>query len=153
MTITARSLENYQVEITNGRHTFVSDEPVSVGGDDAGPSPYDLLLSSLASCTIITLHMYAERKEWPLESVHLTLDYEKVRARECDDCESEGNANVDIVTVQITFQGDLTSEQLARLKEIAQRCPVHRTLTSETKIRMESGRMRSTAANEAAKNA
>jgi len=135
MSITARTRSNLQVEITNGRHELLADEPHSAGGDDLGPNPYDLLLGALAACKVMTAHLYARRKGWPLESVELRLDTRKVFARDCEDCESDPNARVDIITGEIAFAGDLTPEQIARLQEIADRCPVQRTLTSETRIR------------------
>ncbi len=134
MSVIARSAKGVQVEIFAGPHQFVADEPVGVG-EDTGPNPYDLLLSALGACTVMTLHMYAERKEWPLRAVEVRLSTHKVHARDCGDCESKPGARVDIIEREITFQGDLTEEQVARLTEIAERCPVHRTLTSETKIR------------------
>jgi putative redox protein len=136
MDVFARSLKNYQVEITAGRHQYVADEPIGVG-DDEGPNPYDLLLSALAACKIITVQMYARRKQWPVESVEVSLRTRKVYARDCGDCESDPNAKVDVIDCKIRFEGDLTPEQLARLTEISERCPVHRSLTSETKIRTE----------------
>ena len=86
MTITARSLKNYQVQIEAGNHTFISDEPFDIGGEDTGPNPFDLLLAGLGSCVVITLHMYARRKKWPLESVEIDLDMYTVPASECPDC-------------------------------------------------------------------
>lgn len=134
MPITARSLTNLKVEIFNGRHEFVADEPESVGGEDAGPNPYDLLLGALAACKVMTAQMYARRKAWPLDEVTVRLDTHKVHARDCDECDSDPNARVDIIEVDIALKGDLTAEQRERIKEIADRCPVHRTLTSETRI-------------------
>lgn len=136
MAITARSLTGYQVKITAGRHTLQADEPPGVG-DDTGPTPYQLLLSSLAACKIITVQMYAERKGWPLEGVEVELDIDKVHAQDCEDCESDPDAIVDIIRSKVKFDGDLNPEQLARLAEIADRCPVHRTLVRETRIRSE----------------
>ena len=133
MRITAQSSTNVQVQIKSGRHDIITDEPLGIG-DDAGPDPYSLLLSSLAACTIMTVRMYAKRKNWPLEDVQLSLSTHKVHAKDCEDCESNPNAKVDIIECQISFQGDLTPEQLQRLTEISERCPVHRTLISETKI-------------------
>ena len=134
MSIIARNSTNVQVEVTAGRHRFVSDEPIGVG-DDAGPDPYALLLSALGACKVITVQMYARRKGWSLEDVQVDLDTRKVHAKDCEDCESDPDARVDIIECQISFSGDLTPEQIARLTEISKRCPVHRTLTSETKIR------------------
>ena len=134
MNIIARSSKNVQVQITVGRHQFLADEPLGVG-DDAGPDPYALLLSALGACKVMTVRMYAQRKGWPLEDVQVSLDTRKVHAKDCEDCESDPNARVDIIHCSISFQGDLTQEQIGRLTEISEKCPVHRTLTSETKIR------------------
>ncbi|UCD42000.1 MAG: OsmC family protein [Chloroflexota bacterium] len=136
MIVTAESSTNVQVRIRSGRHEIIADEPLGIG-DDTGPDPYSLLLGSLAACTIMTLQMYARRKKWPLEGVGLTLSTQKVHAKDCEDCESDPNARVDIITRQIGFKGNLTSEQIDRLADIASKCPVHRTLTSETVIRTE----------------
>ena len=135
MAITARSIENFQVEIISQNHIIKSDEPISFGGDDTGPNPYDLLLSSLAACKIITVQMYARRKEWALTDVELSMSTNKIHAKDCEDCESDPNARVDIIEVEIKFIGDLDEDQLKRLKDISEKCPVHRTLISETKIR------------------
>ena len=137
MSITAQSDTNVQVRIKAGQHEFIADEPLGIG-DDAGPDPYSLLLSSLAACTIMTVQMYARRKKWPLEGVELSLSTHKVHAKDCEDCESDPNARVDIIERQISFKGDLlTPAQIARLTDISSKCPVHRTLTSETVIRTE----------------
>ena len=136
MKITGKSSTNVQVRIKTGRHEIIADEPLDVG-DDAGPDPYGLLLSSLAACTIMTVQLYARRKNWPLEDVELSLSTHKVHAKDCEDCESDPNARVDIIDRQISFIGDLTPDQIDRLTDIASKCPVHRTLTSETIIRTE----------------
>jgi putative redox protein len=136
MIVTAESSTNVQVRIRSGRHEIIADEPLGIG-DDTGPDPYSLLLGSLAACTIMTLQMYARRKKWPLEGVELSLSTQKVHAKDCEDCESDPNARVDIIARQIGFKGNLTSEQIDRLADIASKCPVHRTLTSETVIRTE----------------
>jgi putative redox protein len=132
--VTAQSSTNVQVLIQSGRHEFIADEPLGIG-DDAGPDPYSLLLSSLAACTIMTVKMYAKRKDWPLEDVEISLSTHKVHAKDCEDCESDPNARVDVIERQISFSGDLTQNQIDRLTDIAGKCPVHRTLTSETVIR------------------
>jgi len=139
MRITAHTIENYQVAITNGRHEWVGDEPVSAGGDDTGPTPYDYLLAGLAACTVITLHMYAQRKEWPLERVNVGLDHRKVAADDCDECATSGSTKVDIIDLEISFEGNLDQQQRDRLLQIAKRCPVHRTLISETVVRTKMG--------------
>src|SRR5512133_924635 len=129
MGITARSLSNYQVEITAGSHRWVADEPPGIG-DDAGPNPFDLLLGSLASCTIITLRMYARRKNWPLEQVDLAMAIQSEEVRS-----PEGNkSRRSIITSHLTFHGPLSTEQLKRLEEISERCPVSRTLLGELQI-------------------
>jgi putative redox protein len=133
-TVTARLIQNYQVDVKAGNHQFLIDEPLDKGGDDLGPNPYDMLLGALAGCKLITVQMYARRKGWPLEGMDIQLSHNKIHAKDCEDCESE-SAKVDIIEVEISFQGDLTEEQLERLAEISTRCPVHKTLTSETKIR------------------
>jgi putative redox protein len=136
MKVTALSSTNVQVRVKSGRHEIIADEPLDIG-DDAGPDPYGLLLSSLAACTIMTVKMYANRKNWPLEDVELSLSTKKVHAKDCEDCESDPNARVDIIERQISFKGDLSPDQIDRLTDIASKCPVHRTLTSETVIRTE----------------
>ena len=137
MTITARSLDNFQVEIKSGIHTLRADEPIPSGGEDTGPDPYALLLASLAACKIITTQMYARRKGWALEGVEINMSTHKIHARDCEDCESDPEAKVDIIETRIRFLGSLGEDQLERLLEISKKCPVHRTLTSETKIRTE----------------
>ena len=137
MTLTARSLDNFQVEIKSGIHTLRADEPIPSGGEDTGPDPYALLLASLAACKIITTQMYARRKGWALEGVEINMSTHKIHARDCEDCESDPEAKVDIIETRIRFLGSLDEDQLERLLEISKKCPVHRTLTSETKIRTE----------------
>jgi len=134
MRVSARSVGGYKVEISAGTHTFLTDEPAGIG-DDAGPGPYDLLLSALAGCKIMTVLMYARRKEWPLEGVEVKLSTSRVHARDCEECDSDPSALIDLIEADISFQGDLEAEQVSRLAEIADRCPIHRTLTSETVIR------------------
>jgi putative redox protein len=135
MTVTARSLKNLQVEIQTDGHSLLADETIRDGGEDMGPPPYDLLLSALAACKVMTVLLYARRKGWPVESVTATLSHNKIYARDCDDCESAPNARIDLIETEISFEGDLDETQIARLAEISARCPVHRTLTSETIIR------------------
>lgn len=126
----------YATEVKAGHHGFVVDEPISLGGTDLGPTPYDLLSASLGSCTAITLRMYADRKEWPLEEVTVHLQHDKAHATECRDCEDKG-AKLDHLTRYIELAGPLTEQQRQRLLEIANKCPVHRTLTSDIVINTE----------------
>src|SRR5687767_4297959 len=112
MSIVARSGQNLQVEITAGPHVFVADEPIGIG-DDAGPSPYDLLLAALASCTVITLHMYARRKGWALAGVEARLSTRKVHAADFETCEDDPNARIDLIERELVLRGDLDAEQRA----------------------------------------
>jgi putative redox protein len=130
MAITARSGTNFRVEVDDGRHLLVADEPAPLG-DDAGPSPYDLLLAALAACTVMTLKMYARRKGWPLQSVETRLSTRKVHAADFDTCEDDPNARIDLIERELVLRGELDDEQRARLIEIADKCPVHRSLTGE----------------------
>jgi putative redox protein len=123
----------YGQRIVAGRHHLVADEPESLGGDDTGPTPYDLFLASLGACTSITLRMYANRKQWPLEGVRVSLQHEKIHARDCDECETE-SGKIDRISRHIDLLGPLDDEQRAKLTYIADRCPVHRTLMSENTI-------------------
>jgi uncharacterized OsmC-like protein len=116
-----------------GRHRLAADEPVSAGGTDTGPSPYDLLLAALGACTSITVGMYARRKAWPLDEVTVHLRHSKIHAADCAECETR-EGMLDRIERDIHFNGSLTGEQRSRLLEIADQCPVHRTLTSEIKI-------------------
>jgi putative redox protein len=130
----------YTIEAHNGRHEWLADEAVADGGDDAGPSPYELLLAALGACMAITLRMYAERKQWPLASVAIELTHERITAEECRDCTPEEIAaagpggRIDIIQSAIQVSGELDAEQVARLHEIANRCPVHRTLEAKPKF-------------------
>ncbi len=122
-------------DVRAGEHHWIADEPESVtGGSDSGPDPYGLLLASLGSCTAMTLRMYANHKELPLEDVTVALSHGRVHAKDCEDCETS-DGRVDEIRREVSFTGDLTDEQRQRLLEIADKCPVHKTLTSETKIR------------------
>ncbi len=137
MAIKAQSIENFQVEINvnNSEHIVRVDEPIAVGGDNTGPTPYDMLLGALSACKIVTTQMYARRKQWPLEGVEVNMSTRKVHAKDCETAESDPNARIDVIDTEIRFLGDLDEEQIERLKEISERCPVQRTLTSETIIK------------------
>jgi putative redox protein len=127
------SASGFPQEITVGRHQFVADEPLSFGGTDTGPSPYDLLISALGACTSMTVSLYARRKEWPLESVTVTLRHSKIHASDCQDCVKR-DGMLDRIERDVELHGALSEEQRARLLEIANKCPVHKTLTSEINI-------------------
>jgi putative redox protein len=120
-------------EITAGAHKLVADEPREAGGTDSGPDPYSLLLASLGACTAMTLQLYARKKAWPLEKVEVSLRHSRIYARDCEECETK-EGKISHIDKYISLTGPLTDEQKARLMEIALRCPVHRTLTSEISI-------------------
>lgn len=119
--------------VTNGKHTLRADEPAKVGGDDTGPTPYDLLTAALGACTSMTLRMYADRKKWPVDRVLVRLDHNKVHAEDCAECETK-EGKVDRIVREIEIEGDLDGEQRQRLLEIADKCPVHQTLERRNEI-------------------
>ncbi len=119
--------------IAAGKHALSADEPESYGGFDSGPTPYDLLLAGLGACTSMTVRMYAARKLWPLERVTVTLRHQKIHAEDCADCETR-EGRIDYIDRRVAFDGALDDEQRAKLLEIADKCPVHRTLNSEVQI-------------------
>jgi len=123
----------YTTEINASGHSLIADEPISVGGENQGPSPYGLLSAALGACTSMTLRMYAEHKGWPLESVEVRLTHEKIHAKDCTACESE-SGKIDQIKREITVAGPLDEGQKQRLLEIADRCPVHRTLHAEINV-------------------
>jgi putative redox protein len=120
-------------DIYAGRHRLRADEPLSAGGADSGPSPYDLLLAAVGACTAMTIRLYADQKKIPLERVAVELAHEKIHAADCADCETR-EGRVDRIERIVTLEGALDDAQRARLLEIANRCPVHRTLHSEVLI-------------------
>jgi len=126
--------EPFTQEIRVGEHAMVADEPRDVGGQDRGPGPYGFLLAALGACTSMTLRMYARRKAWPLERVVVRLRHGRIHAKDCEDCETR-NGHVDEIEREIEIAGPLSAEQRTRLLEIADRCPVHRTLHAEVKVR------------------
>jgi uncharacterized OsmC-like protein len=126
--------EGLAQEIRVGSHRLRADEPRAAGGADSGPNPYDLLLASLGTCTSMTVALYARRKGWPLAGVTVRLRHSRIYAADCEECETR-EGFVDRIERDIAFAGPLSAEQQSRLLEIAGRCPVHRTLTSEINIR------------------
>ena len=122
-----------RAEIRTGPHALVADEAADAGGADAGPSTYDLLAAALGACTSMTLRLYAARKGWPLEAVEVTVAHGKIHAEDCEGCETKVG-KIDRLECRIALRGPLDDAQRARLLDIATKCPVHRTLTSEISI-------------------
>lgn len=125
--------KGYASSITVNGHELIADEPSSLGGGGTGPTPYDLLLAALGACKAMTMRMYADRKGWHLGKANVMLRHKRIHAADCANCDTK-QGKIDRIDVQIELLGDLTDEQRERLLEIAGRCPVHRTLTSETVI-------------------
>jgi len=132
--VTETGVGKFQQTIAIGPHRLTADEPVAAGGLDTGPGPYDLLLAALGACTSMTLRLYAEHKKLPLERVSVTLSHAKIYAQDCEECETK-EGKIDRIERAITLTGNLDDEQRARLIEIADKCPVHRTLHAEVNIR------------------
>ena len=131
--VVARTNEGLRTEMESCGHALVADEPESLGGTDAGPTPYDYLLAALGGCTAMTLRMYADRKGWPLESVTVRLSQDRIHARDCGECETE-EGRIDRIKREIEMVGPLDEKQRRRLLEIADMCPVHRTLKAEVLV-------------------
>ena len=125
--------EGFTTNIKAGRHNFIADEPVSFGGNDFGPTPYDLLSAGLASCTSMTIQMYARRKKWSVGTVETHVEHSKSHAQDCEECERP-LAKIDTFTRKITINGNLDESQLVRILEIADKCPVHKTLHEKVQI-------------------
>jgi uncharacterized OsmC-like protein len=123
-------------EVVSGKHNLRADEPVSAGGSDAAPGPYDYLLIALGVCTSMTVGLYARRKQWPLENITVSLRHSRIHAKDCEECETK-EGMLDRIDTEIELTGSLTAEQRAKLMEIAAKCPVHRTLNSEINIRLQ----------------
>jgi putative redox protein len=132
--IVSGSAAGFAQQIAVERHRLTGDEPTSSGGTDTGPNPYDLLLAALGSCTSMTVALYARRKGWPLEAVTVRLRHSRIHAADCESCETK-EGMLDRIERDVELAGTLSDEQRARLLEIANKCPVHRTLTSEIDIR------------------
>lgn len=130
--VTETGTGTYTQEIIAGEHRLTADEPHPVG-DDAGPTPYDLLLAGLGACTSMTVRMYANRKGWPLDQVRVTLRHSRIHAKDCADCEST-KGWISQIDREVELTGDLDDVQRQKLIDIAERCPVHQTLTGEVRI-------------------
>lgn len=130
--VTVTSLSNLRNEVRYGEGgAFVTDEPAGAGGEGTGPDPYALLLAALGSCVSMTVTLYARRKNWPVERVTVRLRQQRIHAKDCAECSENAEGFVHRIEREVEVVGDLTEEQRARLQEIAHKCPVHRTLTSE----------------------
>jgi putative redox protein len=133
VTVQETGQSKFQQEVTVGPHHLIADEPASAGGQDSGPNPYDFLLTGLGACTSMTMRMYADRKSLPLDRVTVTLNHSKIYATDCEECETK-TGMLDQIERVIAIEGNLDAEQRSKLMEIADKCPVHRTLTSEVRI-------------------
>jgi len=132
--VVVTSRRNLQNEVRYGvGHTLTTDEPRALGGDDAGPDPYTLLLAALGSCISMTVNLYARRKQWPVESVTVRLRQNRMHAKDCEEC-NDKEGFIHRIERSVTVTGVLSDEQRARLQEIAHKCPVHKTLTSKIVI-------------------
>ncbi|PSR06514.1 MAG: osmotically inducible protein C [Bacteroidetes bacterium SW_10_40_5] len=125
--------EKFTTEIQSGNHALIADEPEAYGGNDYGPNPYDYLATSLASCTAMTIKMYTNQKKWPLEEVYVHVQHKKEHAQDCEDNESKTN-KIDVLEREIELIGDLDDKQRQRALDIADKCPVHKTLSADIKI-------------------
>lgn len=126
--------ELYTTVLTAGNHDLIADEGLNVkGGKDEGPDPYDYLLMSLGSCTVMTVKMYANHKGWELDDIYMELRHNKRHDEDCDNCE-DPKSKIDVIEKELIVEGDLTDEQMDRILDISQKCPVHRTLMSDIKI-------------------
>jgi len=126
--------QSFAQKIQAGAQQLTADEPVSFGGTESGPSPYDLILAALGACTSMTIGLYARKRKWPVEEITVSLRHSKIHARDCDDCETK-DGRIDRINMEIHIAGSLTDEQRSKLMEVAGKCPVHQTLTSEINIK------------------
>jgi len=136
--VTVRSRTGLTHEVIARGHELLADEPPPAGAD-LGSTPYELLLGALGACTAMTLRLYADRKEWPLRGVEVVLRHDRIHARDCVECDTRDDVFLDRITKRITLDGDLSSEQRRRLAEIAERCPVQRTLQNQVLIEQTLG--------------
>jgi len=129
--VVVSSQQNLRNEVSYGAgHTFITDEPLAAGGEDAGPDPYTLILAALGSCISMTVTLYARRKQWPLENVTVRLKQNRIHSKDCQECVQMQEGYIHRIERSVTFTGPLSDEQRTRLQEIAHKCPVHKTLTS-----------------------
>ena len=126
--VSASLTDGMRVEINNGRHTWLADEPESAGGTDAGPNPYELLLSALAACICITIAMYCRHKGMTLNGITATFEFSNIHADDCEHCDEELSGYIDHIESDVHISGDFDEKQQKRLAQIATRCPVHKTL-------------------------
>ena len=126
--------ETFTTTLTAGDHELIADEPENVdGGNDQGPDPYDYLLMSLGSCTVMTIKMYVSRKDWALEDVYMELRHSKRHDEDCDNCE-DPDSKIDVIEKEVIVEGDLSDDQLDKILDISKKCPVHRTLIGDMTI-------------------
>lgn len=126
--------KGFAQKIDIGPYHIDADEPVSYGGTDSGPSPYDFILGALGACTSMTIGLYARKRSWPVDKITVSLRHSKIHAKDCDDCETK-EGRIDRVEMEIHLEGALTDEQRAKLMEVAGKCPIHQTLTHEINIK------------------
>ena len=134
--VTETGSGTYTQEILAGEHRLSADEPRPVG-DDAGPTPYDLLLAALGSCTSMTVRMYADRKGWPLDRVRVTLRHSRIHAKDCEDCGEVSTGFIDQIKSRVRIAGSFDDAQRKRLEQIVGRCPVHKTLENPVSMQDE----------------
>ncbi|MEJ2128816.1 MAG: OsmC family protein [Woeseiaceae bacterium] len=133
--ITAELSDGMVVRISNGRHEWSADEPVTAGGTDTGPNPYELLLGSLAACTCTTVSAYCKHKGLKLTSITTSYHFKRIHADDCADCDKKDTGMIDHITSDVHIEGDFDEAQRERLAFIASRCPVHKTLTNGVRIK------------------
>ena len=129
--VVVSSQQNLRNEVSYGAgHTFITDEPLAAGGEDAGPDPYTLILAALGSCISMTVTLYARRKQWPLKNVTVRLKQNRIHSKDCQECVQMQEGYIHRIERSVTLTGPLSDEQRTRLQEIAHKCPIHKTLTS-----------------------
>ena len=129
--VVVSSQQNLRNEVSYGAgHTFITDEPLAAGGENAGPDPYTLILAALGSCISMTVTLYARRKQWPLENVTVRLKQNRIHSKDCQECVQMQEGYIHRIERSVTPTGPLSDEQRTRLQEIAHKCPIHKTLTS-----------------------